>query len=126
MADPPHAATRAGVLDARDREALLRYVLRPPIAQDEIEHRPDGLVRITLKGVLQGEKNASEPPRTPSNSGGLSRASSQVAPCHHTYAPPLRRGTGGRRHIRQYEAVPRAVSPLGGELTIEIGGADQT
>jgi hypothetical protein len=27
----------------------LRYVLRPPIAQERIERRPDGLVRITLK-----------------------------------------------------------------------------
>jgi len=31
------------------REKLLRYVLRPPIAQERVEHRPDGLVRITLK-----------------------------------------------------------------------------
>lgn len=44
-----HAATRAGALDAPGREALLRYVLRPPIAQDKIEHRQDGLVRIVLK-----------------------------------------------------------------------------
>ena len=44
-----HAATRAGGLDAAGREALLRYVLRPPIAQERVEQRPDGLVRITLK-----------------------------------------------------------------------------
>ena len=44
-----HAATRAGGLDAEGREALLRYVLRPPIAQERLELRPDGLVRITLK-----------------------------------------------------------------------------
>jgi hypothetical protein len=44
-----HAATRAGALDATGREALLRYVLRPPIAQDKLEHRQDGLVRILLK-----------------------------------------------------------------------------
>ncbi len=44
-----HAATRAGGLDPAGREALLRYVLRPPIAQERLEHRPDGLVRITLK-----------------------------------------------------------------------------
>ena len=31
------------------REALLRYVLRPPLAQERVELRPDGLVRITLK-----------------------------------------------------------------------------
>ena len=44
-----HAATRAGALDASGREALLRCVLRPPIAQDKIEHRQDGLVRIVLE-----------------------------------------------------------------------------
>jgi len=44
-----HAATRAGGHDAAGREALLRYVLRPPVAQERVEQRPDGLVRITLK-----------------------------------------------------------------------------
>ncbi len=39
-----HAATRAGALDVEGREALLRYVLRPPLAQDRLEMRPDGLV----------------------------------------------------------------------------------
>jgi len=45
-----HAATRAGALDARGREALLRYVLRPPIAQDWIEQGQDGLVRSSSRG----------------------------------------------------------------------------
>ncbi|MCC6647799.1 MAG: transposase, partial [Polyangiaceae bacterium] len=44
-----HAATRAGAADEQGREALLRYVLRPAIAQERVEQRPDGLVRITLK-----------------------------------------------------------------------------
>jgi hypothetical protein len=44
-----HAATRAGALDLAGREAPLRYVLRPPLAQERLEQRPDGLVRITLK-----------------------------------------------------------------------------
>ncbi len=44
-----HAATRAVALDLAGREALLRYVLRPPIAQERLEQRPDRLVRITLK-----------------------------------------------------------------------------
>jgi len=44
-----HAATRAGALDPTGREALLCYVLRPPVAQERVEQRPDGLVRITLK-----------------------------------------------------------------------------
>jgi hypothetical protein len=44
-----HAATRAGALDAAGREALLSYVLRPRLAQERLELRPHGLVRITLK-----------------------------------------------------------------------------
>ena len=44
-----HAATRAGGHDAAGREALLRYVLRPPVAQERLEQRPFGLVRISLK-----------------------------------------------------------------------------
>ena len=44
-----HAATRAGAIHPAGREALLRYVLRPPIAQERLEPGPDGLVRITLK-----------------------------------------------------------------------------
>jgi len=44
-----HAATRAGALDGPGREALLRYALRPPIAQERLELQKDGLVRISLK-----------------------------------------------------------------------------
>jgi hypothetical protein len=44
-----HAATTAAANDARGREALLRYVLRPPIAQDRLELLPDDLVRIHLR-----------------------------------------------------------------------------
>jgi len=44
-----HAATRAGAMDTVGREALCKYVLRPPIAQERVTHGPDGLVRITLK-----------------------------------------------------------------------------
>jgi hypothetical protein len=32
-----HAATRAGALDSAGREALLRYVLRPPVAQERVD-----------------------------------------------------------------------------------------
>jgi hypothetical protein len=48
-----HAATRAGALDSGGREALLCYVLRPPIAQERLEHRPDGCVRIILKKAFR-------------------------------------------------------------------------
>jgi hypothetical protein len=44
-----HAAMRAGAFHPAGREALLRYVLRPAVAQERVELRPDGLVRITLK-----------------------------------------------------------------------------
>ncbi len=44
-----HAATTAGAADARGREALLRYILRPPVAQERIIQGPDNLVRIALK-----------------------------------------------------------------------------
>jgi hypothetical protein len=36
-------------MDTVGREALCKYVLRPPLAQERVTHGPDGLVRITLK-----------------------------------------------------------------------------
>jgi len=44
-----HAATHAGALNVAAREALMRYVLRPPIAQERVELQDDGLVRLSLK-----------------------------------------------------------------------------
>lgn len=44
-----HAATRAGAFDEGGREALLKYVLRPPLANERLLRGPDGLVRIALK-----------------------------------------------------------------------------
>ena len=44
-----HAATTASAEDARGREALVRYALRPPIAQERLHILPDNLVRIELK-----------------------------------------------------------------------------
>src|SRR6266511_2241438 len=44
-----HAPTRAGGSDDTGRETLLRYVLRPPIAQERVEPQKNGLVRIALK-----------------------------------------------------------------------------
>jgi hypothetical protein len=42
-------ATRAGGHDEAGREALLKYILRPLVAQERVTRGPDGLVRITLK-----------------------------------------------------------------------------
>ncbi|MEO8903193.1 MAG: transposase, partial [Polyangiaceae bacterium] len=44
-----HAATHAGAQDLKGREALLKYILRPPLATERLTAGPDGLVRITLK-----------------------------------------------------------------------------
>jgi putative transposase len=44
-----HAATRAGADDEKGREALLKYILRPPLASERLLPGPDGLVRIALK-----------------------------------------------------------------------------
>jgi hypothetical protein len=44
-----HAATRAGALDAEGREALIKYILRPAIAEERVTRAPEGLVRIALK-----------------------------------------------------------------------------
>jgi hypothetical protein len=44
-----HAATTAAAEDERGREALVRYILRPPVAQERLELLPDDLVRIHLR-----------------------------------------------------------------------------
>lgn len=44
-----HAATRAAAADEQGREALLKYILRPPLANERLLPGPDGLVRIALK-----------------------------------------------------------------------------
>ena len=44
-----HAATVVRRDDPAGKEALLRYVLRPPLAQDRLTKLDDGLVRLTLK-----------------------------------------------------------------------------
>ena len=44
-----HAATDVGAMEAKGREALVKYILRPPISQERVTMGPDGLVRIVLK-----------------------------------------------------------------------------
>lgn len=44
-----HAATAVDGDDPHGKEALLKYVLRPPLARQRLELLDDGLVRITLK-----------------------------------------------------------------------------
>jgi len=44
-----HAATTASAEDVRAREALVRYALRPPLAQERLHILSDDLVRIELR-----------------------------------------------------------------------------
>jgi len=44
-----HAATRARAADEQEREALLKYILRPPLSTEQLLPEPDGLVRLALK-----------------------------------------------------------------------------
>jgi hypothetical protein len=44
-----HAATTAGADDAAGREALCKYILRPPLAQERLHLLDSGLVRVELK-----------------------------------------------------------------------------
>jgi hypothetical protein len=44
-----HAATRAGAEDERAREALIKYILRPPVAHERLRILPNDLVRLELK-----------------------------------------------------------------------------
>jgi hypothetical protein len=44
-----HAATRAGPADEQGRQAPLKYIRRPPLANERLLPGPDGLVRIALK-----------------------------------------------------------------------------
>jgi hypothetical protein len=53
-----HAATRAGAQDDKGREALLKYVLRPPIATESVLAAPDGLVRIAQKALPRWHRRA--------------------------------------------------------------------
>ena len=64
-----HAATRAGGIDEAGREALLKYILRPAVAQERVTRGPDGLVRIALKRAFGRDRGrrrrpalAAEPP----------------------------------------------------------------
>ena len=44
-----HARTAARADDSRAKEQLVKYVLRPPIAQERLELLADELVRVVLK-----------------------------------------------------------------------------
>jgi len=126
-----HAATRAGAQDFQGREALLRYVLRPAIAQERVEQRPDGLVRITLKrafgdGTVAVDMDplslvarlaaAVPPPRFPHRQvRWRARVGAQVA-CAHRAGEAAGEarcpGGGAARATREAEA-PRCTSTLG-------------
>ena len=55
-----HAATVARRDDVAGREALARYVLRPPLAQERVAVLADGRVRVTLKRAFSDGTTAVE------------------------------------------------------------------
>jgi hypothetical protein len=114
-----HAATRAGALDAPGREALLRYVLRPPIAQDKVEHRPDGLVCIILEALRRWHRRCGHGSAVPAQPAGRERSS--ASPPHR----PLRRGFGAASQWRSRivpPAEPEAPGPeRPGEKKLKCG-----
>jgi hypothetical protein len=131
-----HAATRAGGFDDAGREALLRYVLRPPIAQERVEPQKGGLVRIALKrayadgtvavdmdplSLLCRLATAVPPPRyhTVKYAGVLAAASpwrSRIAPpCHDADGtaddePPQETNVGGPTERHAF-AAPALLEP---------------
>jgi hypothetical protein len=76
-----HAATHAGALDVAGREALLRYVLRPPIAQERVEPRPDGLVASPSSVLTRTGRSPSTSTRSRSS------AASPRACCRRDFTP---------------------------------------
>ena len=44
-----HASTTASATDAAGKEALCKYILRPPISQERVQLASDDLVRLVLK-----------------------------------------------------------------------------
>ena len=91
-----HAATRAGALDSAGREALLRYMLRPPVAQERLKQRPCGLVRITLKKALLRRDHR----------GRHGPAVAAVSASHQRTATPPAHGSAGPGE--SVEMAPRA------------------
>ena len=77
-----HAATTASGDDARGRLALVKYVLRPPFANERLELTPDGNVRLLLKKAFRDGTAAIEMPPL----ALLSRLATSV-PTPYAYCP---------------------------------------
>jgi hypothetical protein len=107
-----HAATRAGGHDEAGREALLKYILRPAVAQERVTRGPDGLVRITLKKPFSDGTVAVTWIRSRSS---LSRLAASVpAPRLHTvrYAGVLASASKLRPRLAPKPAVPKPTADV--------------
>jgi Putative transposase len=91
-----HAATVAGAEDEAGREALVKYVLRPPIAEQRVKLLGDGLVRIELRRPFRDGTTAVDldplsllcrlASSVPPPKMHLTRYAGVLAPAHHCRA----------------------------------------
>jgi hypothetical protein len=122
----------AGAEDEKGREALLKYVLRPPLATERLVPGPDGLVRIALKRpfsdgtvAVDMDPNLSALPPGGDRPGAAVPYGSllggigglEVETAHHSEAAAGRRClAGGARVVRSAAPLRHhrlALSPLG-------------
>ena len=129
-----HAATKAGALNVVGREALLRYVLRPPLAQERLEaaprwprahHTEAGLRRRDRGGrdgsalaAVQARDERAAAPLSHREVCGRARASEPMAITGRAAAKGPRRGGRGRRS--QGPEACGHLPPLGGAPAADI------
>ena len=80
-----HAATRVAANDKPGREALCRYILRPPLANDRLHILPDGTLRLDRHcdgnpGRVSFALGTYHPPCHPLAALGLAKPSRALAP----------------------------------------------
>jgi len=86
-----HANVALPAHDRKGLERLCRYVLRPPLAVDRIERRPDGRVRVGMKRVWSDGTDAPDYPPSPIQVGGNDHNHARRAPAPW---PPAASGSG--------------------------------
>ena len=103
-----HANTCAGALDERGRQALLEYVLRPPIANENVQQGAEGLVRIVLKRPFS-DGTTRGPPASGARWGG---AAVEMDPLSLLCRLAATRGPQRAKLVGVARCRPRACTPF--------------